>query len=53
MTGTRIIGLAIALLMLSTLAFGVDVSPDEIQEKVLASYRALDTYKADRTKDTP
>ena len=49
MTGTRIIGLAIVLLMLSTLAFGVDVSPDEIQEKVAASYRALDTYKAEGT----
>jgi outer membrane lipoprotein-sorting protein len=41
--------LAIALLMLSTLAFGVDISPDEIQKKVVDSYRALDTYKAEGT----
>lgn len=47
MTGTRIIALAIILLMLGTNAFGDETSPDKILMKVAATYKALKTYKAE------
>ncbi len=49
MTGTRIIALAITMLMLGTNAFGDDTSPNEILKKVAATYKALKTYKAEGT----
>jgi len=49
MTGTRIMTLCIALWVLSTPVLGIDRSPDEIQKRVAAAYKALDTYKAEGT----
>ncbi|MCF7973183.1 MAG: hypothetical protein K9N55_05180 [Phycisphaerae bacterium] len=49
MTGTRLIGFAFGLLILSTTALGQNISPDEIEKKVADSYQALDTYKAEGT----
>ena len=49
MTGTRIIALAITMLMLGTNVFGDDTSPNEILKKVVATYKDLKTYKAEGT----
>ena len=49
MTRNRLIGFGITLLILSASAFGDEISFDEIQKKVVDSYKALDTYKAEGT----
>lgn len=45
----RIIALAITVLMLGTNVFGDDISPNEILKKVVATYSAMKTYKAEGT----
>ena len=49
MTGSRLVALAISVLMLGTNAFGDDSSPGEILKKVEATYKAMKTYKAEGT----
>jgi outer membrane lipoprotein-sorting protein len=47
MAGMKIIGLAVVLLMLSTNAVAEEMFPDEIMKKVTATYRSMETYKAE------
>ncbi len=47
MTRMRIILLAVTMLTLGTNAFGDELSPNEILQKVVATYEALRTYKAE------
>ena len=49
MTGTKIAALAVAILMSGTNGFADDISPSEILKKVAATYKAMDTYKAEWT----
>jgi len=49
MTRTRIIALAIPMLVLGTNAFGDDISPNKILKKVTATYKTMKTYKAEGT----
>ena len=49
MTRTRIAALAISMFMLGMNTFGDDISPNELLEKVAATYEAAKTYKAEGT----
>lgn len=49
MTRTRIVALAITMLVLGTNTFGDDISPNEILKKVVATYKSMKTYKAEGT----
>lgn len=49
MTCTRIVALAITVLMLGTNSFGDDISPSEILKKVAETYKSMKTYKAKGT----
>ena len=48
-TCSRIITIAIALLMLSTYSFGGDSFPSKILKKVNEKYKTMETYKAKGT----
>ncbi|MFC1840487.1 outer membrane lipoprotein carrier protein LolA [Thermodesulfobacteriota bacterium] len=50
MTAIRIIVLAITMLILGTSAFCNDPSPEEILNKVVATYKSMKTYKAEGTR---
>ena len=49
MTGTRIVALALTMLILGTNAFGDDASPNEILKKVASTYKGMNTYTAEGT----
>ena len=52
MTGPRIVAIVIAVLMSGANGFGDDISPSEILEKVAATYKTMETYKAEGTITT-
>jgi hypothetical protein len=49
MTCSKIIALAITLLMLGTNSFGSDLSPNKILKKVEEKYKSMESYKSDGT----
>lgn len=49
MIRTRIIAIAITLLILGKNCFGDDISPSNILEKVVATYKSMKTYKTEGT----
>ena len=46
---SRIVAVAVTLLMLSSNSFGEDISPSKILKKVTEKYKTIETYKAKGT----
>ncbi len=49
MNATRIMAIAISMLMLAIPVFGKETSPDEILKQVAATYKTMKTYKSEGT----